>query len=140
MDGGRPVNSRMLLRGGLVADGIGATVRRADVLIEGPVIAAVGSIDVPPGECEVIDLPPGSVVCPGFIDAHAHAEGPLLASGRVEGALAQGVTTLVVGQDGESWIGAERDHGAVPEPVLRAGQRDAGAGHGTSAWPASATR
>src|SRR5689334_23059993 len=53
-----------------------------------------------------MDLAPGSVVCPGFIDAHVHAEGPLLASGQVEGALAQGVTTLVVGQDGESWIGA----------------------------------
>jgi N-acyl-D-amino-acid deacylase len=81
-------------------------VQRADVLIEGPVIAAVGRLDVSPGECAVIDLAPGSVVCPGFIDAHAHAEGPLLASGRLEGALAQGVTTLVVGQDGESWIGA----------------------------------
>jgi len=100
------VNSRMLLRGGLVADGIGTTVRRADVLVEGPVIAAVGHVEVPPGECEVIGLAPSSVVCPGFIDAHAHAEGPLLASGWVEGALAQGVTTLVVGQDGESWIGA----------------------------------
>ena len=104
--GDRPVNSRILLRGGLVADGIGTTVRRADVLIEGPVIAAVGHVEVSPGECEVIDLAAGSVVCPGFIDAHAHAEGPLLASGRVAGALAQGVTTLVVGQDGESWIGA----------------------------------
>jgi len=41
--GGQPVNSRMLLRGGLVADGIGTTVQRADVLIEGPVIAAVVS-------------------------------------------------------------------------------------------------
>src|SRR5262245_49677661 len=102
----RPMNSRMLLRGGLVADGIGATVERADLLIEGPVIAAVGIIDVPPGECAVLDLAPGSVVCPGFIDAHVHAEGPLLADGRVPGALAQGVTTLVVGQDGESWIGA----------------------------------
>src|SRR5439155_1496252 len=29
-----------------------------------------------------------------------------LASGRLDGALAQGVTTLVVGQDGQSWIGA----------------------------------
>src|SRR6516162_10041658 len=106
MDGESPVNSRVLLRGGLVADGIGPAVRRADVLIEGPVIAAVGRFDVPPGECEVIGLAAGSVVCPGFIDAHAHAEGPLLASGRLEGALAQGVTTLVVGQDGQSWIGA----------------------------------
>jgi N-acyl-D-amino-acid deacylase len=104
--GDRPVNSRILLRGGLVADGIGTTVRRADVLIEGPVIAAVGNIAVAPGECEVIGLAPDGVVCPGFIDAHAHAEGPLLASGRVAGALAQGVTTLIVGQDGESWIGA----------------------------------
>ena len=95
------MNSRILLRGGVVADGIGTTVQRADVLIEGPKITAVGHVDVPPGECEVIDLAPSSVVCPGFIDAHAHAEGPLLASGRLEGALAQGVTTLVVGQDGE---------------------------------------
>src|SRR5215831_10622460 len=102
----RPMNSRILLRGGMVADGIGTTVRRADVLIEGPVIAAVGRFDVSPGECAVIDLAPGSVVCPGFIDAHVHAEGPLLAAGRVDGALAQGVTTLVVGQDGQSWIGA----------------------------------
>ena len=54
----------------------------------------------------MIDLAAGSVICPGFIDAHAHAEGPLLESGVVPGALAQGVTTLVVGQDGESWIGA----------------------------------
>ncbi|MBO0815899.1 MAG: amidohydrolase family protein [Actinobacteria bacterium] len=100
------MTSRLLLRGGLVADGIGTTVQRADVLIEGPVIAAVGSIGVSPGESAVIDLAPGSVVCPGFIDAHVHAEGPLLADGRVAGALAQGVTTLVVGQDGESWIGA----------------------------------
>jgi N-acyl-D-amino-acid deacylase len=91
----------------VVADGVGTTVQRADVLIEGPVIAAVGHVDVSPGECQVMDLTPGSVVCPGFIDAHAHAEGALLASGQVEGALAQGVTTLVVGQDGESWIGAD---------------------------------
>ncbi len=112
----------MLLRGGLVADGIGSTARRADVLIDGQVIASIdertiASLDgqaiaaadargTPPADCEVIDLAPGSVACPGFIDAHAHAEGPLLADGRLDGALAQGVTTLVVGQDGESWIGA----------------------------------
>ena len=102
----------------MVADGIGATIRRADVLIEGSVIAAVGGagglgevgavggVDGSPGDCEVVDLAAGSVVCPGFIDAHAHAEGPLLEGGVVPGALAQGVTTLVVGQDGESWIGA----------------------------------
>lgn len=102
------MTTRMLLRGGMVADGIGATTLRADVLIEDGVIASVGIGDVGEllADCDVIDLAAGSVVCPGFIDAHVHAEGPLLESGRVDGALAQGVTTLVVGQDGESWIGA----------------------------------
>ena len=116
--GNQPVTGRILLRGGMVADGVGATVRRADVLIDDGVIAAVGGagglgevgavggVDGSPGDCEVVDLAAGSVICPGFIDAHAHAEGPLLDSGVVLGALAQGVTTLVVGQDGESWIGA----------------------------------
>jgi N-acyl-D-amino-acid deacylase len=98
--------ARVLLRGGRVADGIGDTVRRADVLIRGRAIGAIEpGIGVGDG-CEVVDLAEGSVVCPGFIDAHVHAEGALLAAGLVEGALAQGVTTLIVGQDGESWIGA----------------------------------
>ena len=96
----------LLLRGGLVADGIGSVTRRGDVLIDGPEIASVDARGAVPAGCDVIDLARGSVICPGFIDAHAHAEGPLLAIGRVDGALAQGVTTLVVGQDGESWIGA----------------------------------
>jgi N-acyl-D-amino-acid deacylase len=98
--------ARTLLRGGLVADGIGTVTQRADVLVDGPVIAGVRPAGDPPADCAVIDLEPGSVICPGFIDAHVHAEGPLLAAGRVDGALAQGVTTLVVGQDGQSWIGA----------------------------------
>jgi N-acyl-D-amino-acid deacylase len=98
--------TRLLLRGGLVADAIAGTTRRADLLVDGPVIASVGPGLTPGPGGDVIDLADGSVICPGFIDAHAHAEGPLLAAGRVEGALAQGVTTLVVGQDGQSWVGA----------------------------------
>ncbi len=103
---GRRETTPILLRGGLVADGIGTTTRRADVAIDGQAITTIGLTDATPPGCEVIDLAPGSVSCPGFIDAHAHGEGPLLATGRVDGALAQGVTTLVVGQDGQSWIGA----------------------------------
>ena len=145
------MTAHILLRGGWVADGIGATTRRADVLIEGERIAAVrdapvegagpaaahhdhlliGSATDAPGQpAEVIDLPPGSVVCPGFIDAHAHAEGPLLEQGRVDGALAQGVTTLVVGQDGQSWIGADA-------ATLRYLNRYFGPVNGTLAAPAA---
>src|SRR5712691_11721698 len=110
--GNQPVSyvsaQRTLLRGGMIADGIGTAIQRADLLIEGEKIAWTGERDSGASEenAEVIDLEPGSVACPGFIDAHVHAEGPLLEHGVVEGALAQGVTTLVVGQDGESWIGA----------------------------------
>ena len=104
------MTSRTLLRGGLVADGIGTTTIRADILIEDTQIAWIGpdadAVGVTAANSEVIDLEAGSVILPGFIDAHVHAEVPLLETGYVEGALAQGVTTLVVGQDGESWIGA----------------------------------
>lgn len=96
--------SRRVVRGGLVADGVAAGVRPADVLVEDGTIVAVGP-DVGEGaDAAVLDLVAGSVVCPGFIDAHVHAEGPLVADGVVTGAIAQGVTTLVVGQDGSSWI------------------------------------
>jgi N-acyl-D-amino-acid deacylase len=107
MNAARSGPARTLLRGGLVADGIGPVTQRADILVDGPVIAGIlAPGGEPPAECAVLDLVPGSVICPGFIDAHVHAEGPLLADGQVDGALAQGVTTLVVGQDGQSWIGA----------------------------------
>ena len=102
----RRVVSRRVVRGGLVADGVAAEVRPADVLVEDGTIVAVGPDVGERADAAVLDLVAGSVVCPGFIDAHVHAEGPLVADGVVTGALAQGVTTLVVGQDGSSWIGA----------------------------------
>jgi N-acyl-D-amino-acid deacylase len=153
------VPERLLLRGGLVADGIGATTRRADVLVEGERIAEVrdtteeGAHDPAApldsfieggsprsSQTAVITLSSASVICPGFIDAHAHAEGPLLDRGRVDGALAQGVTTLVVGQDGQSWIGATAAtlaylnryfgpvNGVAPEPLDVAGYQASVAG------------
>jgi N-acyl-D-amino-acid deacylase len=96
---------RRLLRGGLVADGIGNETYPGDVLIVDAEIVAVGPCVGHGVNAEIIDLVPGSVVCPGFIDAHVHAERQLGVDGLLPGALAQGVTTLVVGQDGSSWIG-----------------------------------
>lgn len=83
--------------GGDVVDGSGAPRRRADVLVRGDRIVVVGDVD-PAVKARVEIDAHGAVVTPGFIDAHAHAEptsgAPLL--------LAQGVTTIVVGQDGRS--------------------------------------
>lgn len=99
------MTTRRLLRGGLVADGIGSQTQPGDVLVGDAEIVAVGPGVGEGVDAEIIDLAPGSVVCPGFIDAHVHAERQLAVDGLLPGALAQGVTTLVVGQDGSSWIG-----------------------------------
>lgn len=51
------MTTRIALRGGMVADGIGATTRLADVLIDGPMIASIGTGGPAAPDCEVIDLP-----------------------------------------------------------------------------------
>ena len=58
----------ILLRGGSVVSGQG--VRRADVLLEGEKIAAVGP-DLPAGDAAVVDCV-GKLLFPGFIDGHTH--------------------------------------------------------------------
>ncbi|MEZ5262945.1 MAG: dihydroorotase [Acidimicrobiales bacterium] len=63
----------LLLRGGDVVDQNGR--RRADVLIDGPRIAAVGA-DVPaPAGATVLDAT-DAVVCPAFVDLHTHLRQP----------------------------------------------------------------
>lgn len=93
---------RLVLAGGAVVDPDGDEPRRADVAIEGDRVAAVG--DVRPGpDDEVLDCS-GRLVLPGFVDAHSHAEG-LLADDAVQlSLLRQGVTTVVGGQDGVSFV------------------------------------
>ena len=58
----------ILLRGGSVVSG--QEVRRADVLLEGEKIAAVGP-DLPAGDAAVVDCG-GKLLFPGFIDGHTH--------------------------------------------------------------------
>ncbi|MDI3288558.1 amidohydrolase family protein [Polyangium sp. 15x6] len=88
---------RLAVRGGHVIDGSGGARRRADVLVRGDRIAFVGDVDPSVRAERTLDAA-GAVVTPGFIDAHSHGA----ALGDVEYALAMGVTTLVVGQDGRS--------------------------------------
>ncbi|SCE99214.1 N-acyl-D-amino-acid deacylase [Micromonospora viridifaciens] len=91
----------LVLRGGHVVDGGGGDPVRADVLLRGAEIAAVGEV-APPPTAEVIDVT-GLLVLPGFVDAHSHADGQLSDVEVASALLRQGVTTVVVGQDGVSY-------------------------------------
>ena len=91
----------MVLRGGEVLDGTGAPAYRADVGVTGGRITAVGRLtDALAGT--VIDAR-GRYVTPGFVDTHAHAEAAVLSSEVQLATLRQGVTTLILGQDGLSF-------------------------------------
>jgi N-acyl-D-amino-acid deacylase len=87
----------LVLRNGNVCDGSGKPCRVADVAISGDRIVHVGTVDARQPAGRFIDVR-GLVVAPGYIDAHAHTD-PF---GSVDHLLAMGVTTIVVGQDGNS--------------------------------------
>jgi N-acyl-D-amino-acid deacylase len=89
-----------VIRGGTVFDGTGADGVEADVAIVGDRIASVGPALVQSGK-EEIDAR-GLAVAPGFVDIHSHGDESLFADPRAESVIRQGITTIVVGQDGSS--------------------------------------
>jgi N-acyl-D-amino-acid deacylase len=92
----------LILRGGTVFDGRGSPGRVADVAVRAGKIAAVAPRIRSRGT-EEIDVR-GLAVAPGFIDIHSHADGSLFEDPLVESVIRQGVTTVVVGQDGSSRV------------------------------------
>jgi N-acyl-D-amino-acid deacylase len=92
----------LILRGGTVFDGRGSPGRVADVAVRAGRIAAVAARIRSRGT-EEIDVR-GLAVAPGFIDIHSHADGSLFQDPLVESVIRQGVTTVVVGQDGSSRV------------------------------------
>jgi len=81
-------------------DGTGAPARAASVRVVGGRIAEIGSLQPAAGE-RVIDAG-GLVLAPGFIDPHNHSTEGLLTEPDATSQISQGITTLVVGQDGSS--------------------------------------
>jgi N-acyl-D-aspartate/D-glutamate deacylase len=88
----------IVIENGLVIDGTGVPGRRADVGIAKDQIAAIGDLKAAPADRRLDAT--GAVVAPGFVDLHTHSELPLLADGRAESTIRQGVTTQVTGNCG----------------------------------------
>lgn len=91
----------LLIRGGSVVDGSGASAFRADVLIEGDRVVAVGDLT---GATAALEIDAGGLtVAPGFIDTHAHSDGILLSDPQHANGILQGITTEIIAQDGLSY-------------------------------------
>jgi N-acyl-D-amino-acid deacylase len=90
--------------GATLIDGSGrAPVTDSVVLLKDDTIVAAGKrneVNVPPG-ARSIDAT-GLVVAPGFIDAHNHSERGFTTDPSAASQVSQGITTVVVGQDGGS--------------------------------------
>ena len=92
----------LLITGGLVIDGSGNPGFYGAVGVEGERVRVlrgdVSGVQAP----RVLDAS-GKVVCPGFIDVHAHSGLMILTDPAHEAKVHQGVTTELVGVDGNSY-------------------------------------
>ncbi len=88
----------LVVRGGLVLDGLGGDGVRADVGVRGDRVVEVGDLSSAEA-ARAIDAT-GRAVVPGFIDVHSHDDAAVLVEPTVPYKVLQGVTTEVVGTCG----------------------------------------
>lgn len=89
-----------LITNARIVDGSGKPAFDGSVRIQGERIVAVGRLKPRTGET-VVDAG-GLVLSPGFIDTHSHHDRGLFDNLDALAAVSQGVTTIVVGQDGST--------------------------------------
>lgn len=90
----------IVIKDGLIFDGIGNEPYLADVGISNSLIQEIGKIPISRAK-SIIDGH-NLAVCPGFIDAHDHTDVELLVNPKAESSIRQGITTLLSGNCGGS--------------------------------------
>ncbi len=90
----------LIIRNGLVLDGLGQPGIKADLGITGNKISVIGDLSAASAD-RIIDAS-GYVVSPGFIDIHTHTDVELLANPHGESKIRQGITTEIGGNCGFS--------------------------------------
>jgi N-acyl-D-aspartate/D-glutamate deacylase len=100
------VAHELVVRGGLITDGLGGEPSRGDVAIDDGVIVAVGA--VPGSGQEEIDAE-GQLVTPGFVDIHTHYDGQVTWDSSLAPSSWHGVTTAVMGNCGVGFAPVHAD-------------------------------
>lgn len=91
----------ILIKNIRLIDGTGAPAYAASVRLQGNKIIAIGKLSSLSTD-EVVDGK-GFVLAPGFIDSHSHHLGDVQRNPNAISTASQGITTIVVGQDGDSY-------------------------------------
>lgn len=94
------IQSSTLILDASIVDGTGGPARKGAVRIVDGRISEVGDLTPRHGD-SVVDAG-GLVLAPGFIDTHSHHGGGLFEAPDAPAVVSQGITTIVVGQDGGS--------------------------------------
>ena len=89
-----------IIRNGMIYDGTGSEPFKADIGINADTIAFIGDLSKASAKKE-IDAN-GKAVAPGFIDTHSHHAGSIFKHRDLIAAVSQGITTIIIGQDGGS--------------------------------------
>ena len=105
-----------VIRGGEILDGSGGKPLRGDVAVKGQRIVYIGPHA--PGRAARVIEARGKAVAPGFINMLSHSEASLIADGRGQSELRQGVTLEVMGEGGSigpltpkmRQLGEQREH------------------------------
>jgi N-acyl-D-amino-acid deacylase len=92
------VSSTILIVNANIIDGTGTPSTMGAVRLSGDTIVGVGDLDANSNDT-VIDAG-GLTLAPGFIDTHSHHDGGLREDLAALPMVTQGITTIVVGQDG----------------------------------------
>ena len=114
----------LLLRGGRLIDPANGLDRIGDLLIQGRRIAAVGAIDAPPEDAEIIDAS-GKFIAPGLVDLCAHLREPgqehkATADSEPRAAAAGGVTPLCCPPDTRPVIDAPAEVELLRQRAIQA--------------------
>ena len=96
----------LAIRNVRIVDGTGAPAVEGDVTVDRGRIASVGGTA---GAAQAEIDGEGRVLAPGFVDTHTHDDAALLVHPGLEFKLAQGCTSLVIGNCGFSTIPGSRD-------------------------------